>query len=110
MKVQREACMNKAADYRSKRDILDGLREPAGAGAMICSQVTGNDTAVAVADQSGNVQFNTLLPVIACNLLQGMKLPAGGAHSPARLRILCRGAFRGCQPSRPDPCSRRHCA
>jgi hypothetical protein len=39
-----------------------------------------------------------------------MKLPAGGAHSPARLRILCRGAFRGCQPSRPDPCSRRHCA
>src|SRR5690606_6574302 len=32
---------------------------------MVCAQVIGNDTTVAVAGQSGNFQLNVMLPVIA---------------------------------------------
>mgnify|MGYP001814354614 CR=1 FL=1 len=45
--------------------------------AMVCAQVVGNDTAITVAGQSGNFQLNAMLPLIAHNLLQNIKLLAG---------------------------------
>jgi fumarate hydratase, class II len=42
--------------------------------AMVCAQVIGNDVTVAVAGQSGSFQLNTMLPVIAYNLLQSIGL------------------------------------
>jgi fumarate hydratase class II len=48
--------------------------------AMACVQVTGNDTAIAIAGQSGNFQFNVMLPVIAYNLLQSMDLLTSSAR------------------------------
>lgn len=37
---------------------------------MICAQVMGNDLAVALGAQAGNFQLNTMLPLIAYNVLQ----------------------------------------
>lgn len=48
--------------------------------AMACVQVTGNDTTIAIAGQSGNFQFNVMLPVIAYNLLQSMELLTNSAR------------------------------
>ena len=42
--------------------------------AMVAAQVIGNDTTVTVAGQSGNFQLNVMLPVIAHNLLQSIRL------------------------------------
>jgi len=47
---------------------------------MVCAQVLGNDATVAVAGQSGNFQLNTMLPVIAYNLLQSIGLLAHAAR------------------------------
>jgi fumarate hydratase class II len=41
---------------------------------MVCAQVTGNDTTITVAGQSGNFQLNVMLPVVAHNLLQSIEL------------------------------------
>lgn len=41
---------------------------------MVCAQVMGNDTTIAVAGQSGNFQLNVMLPVIAYNLIQSLEL------------------------------------
>ncbi len=48
--------------------------------AMVCAQVIGNDTTIAVAGQSGNFQLNVMLPVAAYNLLQSIQLLANCAH------------------------------
>ena len=42
--------------------------------AMICAQVVGNDAAVLMAAQSGTFQLNTMLPLIAWNLLSSIQL------------------------------------
>jgi len=47
--------------------------------AMVCAQVMGNDTTVAIAGQSGSFQLNVMLPVIAYNLLQSVELLANAA-------------------------------
>ncbi|MDN4502874.1 class II fumarate hydratase [Alteromonadaceae bacterium BrNp21-10] len=41
---------------------------------MACTQVIGNDTTIALAAQSGNFQLNTMLPLVAHNLLQNIQL------------------------------------
>ena len=41
---------------------------------MVCAQVIGNDTAIAVAGASGNFELNVMLPVIARNLLESLRL------------------------------------
>lgn len=41
---------------------------------QVAAQVIGNDTAITVAGQSGNFQLNTMLPLIANNLLQSIGL------------------------------------
>ncbi|MCX4527822.1 MULTISPECIES: aspartate ammonia-lyase [unclassified Streptomyces] len=41
---------------------------------MVAAQVTGNDTAVAVAGAAGNFELNVMLPVMAKNLLESIRL------------------------------------
>lgn len=41
---------------------------------MVAAQVTGNDTTVAVAGAAGNFELNVMLPVIAKNLLESVRL------------------------------------
>jgi fumarate hydratase class II len=52
--------------------------------AMACVQILGNDTAIAMAGQSGQFQLNTMLPLIAYNLLQNIELLASSRLQPAR--------------------------
>ncbi|HFC54485.1 MAG TPA: class II fumarate hydratase [Gammaproteobacteria bacterium] len=47
--------------------------------AMVCAQVTGNDSAITIGAQSGNFQLNVMLPLIAHNLLQSIELLAAAA-------------------------------
>ena len=46
---------------------------------MACAQVVGNDAAIAVGGMMGNFQLNTMLPLIARNLLQQVDLLARAA-------------------------------
>jgi fumarate hydratase class II len=46
------------------------------AAAMVAAQVIGNDATITVAGQSGNFQLNVMLPVIAHNLLESIRLLA----------------------------------
>jgi fumarate hydratase class II len=47
--------------------------------AMICAQVQGNDATILIGAQSGAFQLNTMLPVIAWNLLSSIHLLTGAA-------------------------------
>lgn len=47
---------------------------------MVCAQVIGNDTTIAVAGASGNFELNVMLPVIAKNLLESIRLLAAAAQ------------------------------
>jgi fumarate hydratase class II len=44
--------------------------------AMVAAQVIGNDMTITVAGQSGNFQLNVMLPVVAHNLLESIRLLA----------------------------------
>jgi fumarate hydratase class II len=57
--------------------------------AMVAAQVIGNDTTITVAGQSGNFQLNVMLPVIAHNLLESIRLLASAS------RLLADSAIRG---------------
>lgn len=48
---------------------------------MICAQVMGNDTAVAIAGSLGQFQLNVFKPVILHNVLESMQLLADGMRS-----------------------------
>jgi fumarate hydratase, class II len=48
--------------------------------AMVAAQVIGNDVAITLAGQSGNFQLNVMLPLIAHNLLESMRLLANVAR------------------------------
>lgn len=48
--------------------------------AMVAAQVIGNDAAITVGGQSGNFQLNVMLPLIAHNLLQSIRLLANGSR------------------------------
>jgi fumarate hydratase class II len=41
---------------------------------MVCAQVIGNDAAVTVAGASGNFELNVMMPVLARNLLESIRL------------------------------------
>jgi aspartate ammonia-lyase len=47
--------------------------------AMVCFQVIGNDTAVTMAAQAGQLQLNVMMPVIAYNLLESAKILTAAA-------------------------------
>ena len=51
--------------------------------AMVAAQVIGNDTTITVAGQSGNFQLNVMLPVIAYNLLESVRLLANASRALA---------------------------
>lgn len=63
--------------------IMPGKVNPTQAEAltMICTQVFGNDTTIAVAGASGNFELNVYKPVIIYNFLQSVDLLADGAQS-----------------------------
>ena len=46
------------------------------AACMVCAQVMGNHMAITIAGQSGNFQLNVMLPLIARNLLESIRLLA----------------------------------
>jgi fumarate hydratase class II len=51
---------------------------------MACAQVVGNDATISMAGMSGNFQLNTMLPVIAYNLLQSIELLGNSANHLGR--------------------------
>jgi fumarate hydratase class II len=65
------------------------------AAAMVAAQVIGNDTTITVAGQSGNFQLNVMLPVIAYNLLESIRLLA------AAFRALATSAIAGFKVNEP---------
>ncbi|MEO8965737.1 MAG: class II fumarate hydratase, partial [Gammaproteobacteria bacterium] len=48
---------------------------------MVCAQVLGNDTTVAIADSQGNFELNVFKPVIIFNVLHSLNLLADSCHS-----------------------------
>ncbi len=56
--------------------------------AMVAAQVIGNDATITVAGQSGNFQLNVMLPVIAYNLLESIRLLANSSRALAD-RAIC---------------------
>ncbi|RDZ28393.1 class II fumarate hydratase [Lysobacter silvisoli] len=57
--------------------------------AMVCAQVMGHHTAITVAGQSGNFQLNVMLPLIAYDLLDSIRLLANA------MRLLADSAIAG---------------
>lgn len=53
---------------------------------MVCAQVLGNDTAVAIADSQGNFELNVFKPVIIFNVLHSLNLLSDASVS---FRIFC---------------------
>lgn len=47
---------------------------------MVAAQVTGNDAAVAVAGAAGNFELNVMLPVMARNLLESVRILSNAAR------------------------------
>ena len=61
--------------------------------AMVCAQVMGHHTAITVAGQSGNFQLNVMLPLIAFDLLDSIRLLANA------MRLLADNAIAGIKVS-----------
>jgi len=57
--------------------------------AMVAAQVIGHDAAITIAGQSGNFQLNVMLPLIAYDLLESIRLLANVS------RLLADGAIAG---------------
>ncbi len=51
---------------------------------MVCAQVLGNDVTVAISGQQGHFELNTMLPVMAANLLDSVAILASGARTFSR--------------------------
>ncbi|HXY61289.1 MAG TPA: class II fumarate hydratase [Nitrospirota bacterium] len=47
---------------------------------MVCAQIAGNDAAITICNQQGNFELNVMLPAIAHNLLQSIKLLGNAAR------------------------------
>jgi len=47
---------------------------------MVCAQVVGNDAAVAFAGASGSFELNVMLPVMARNVLESLRLLSGASR------------------------------
>jgi len=54
---------------------------------MVCAQVIGNDSAITVAGQSGNFELNVMLPVVAHNLLESIRILANAAANEAERSV-----------------------
>jgi fumarate hydratase, class II len=65
-------------DLQPGSSIMPGKVNPVlcEATTMVCAQVIGNDAAVAFAGSSGNFELNVMLPMMARNLLESIRLLA----------------------------------
>jgi fumarate hydratase class II len=63
-------------DLQPGSSIMPGKVNPVlpEAMSMVCAQVIGNDAAIAFAGASGNFELNVMLPVMAANLLESIRL------------------------------------
>jgi len=48
---------------------------------QVCSQVIGNDSAIALGGLSGNFELNVMMPLMAYNLLQSIRLLSNGVNN-----------------------------
>ena len=69
-------------DLQPGSSIMPGKVNPVlpEAMSMVCAQVVGNDAAVAFAGASGNFELNVMMPVMATNLLQSIRLLANACR------------------------------
>jgi fumarate hydratase, class II len=76
----------KLPDLQPGSSIMPGKVNPVAAEAVcqVCAQVVGNDTAVAFGGSAGNLELNVMLPVMARNLLESVRLLAAVARTFAR--------------------------
>ncbi|MDQ6935437.1 MAG: class II fumarate hydratase [Actinomycetota bacterium] len=65
-------------DLQPGSSIMPGKVNPvlAEATLMVCAQVVGNDTTITVAGASGSFELNVMMPVLARNLLESIRLLA----------------------------------
>jgi fumarate hydratase class II len=65
--------------------IMPGKVNPviAEAALMVAAQIIGNDATITIAGQAGNFQLNVMLPVIAYNLLESIRLLANAVRALA---------------------------
>ena len=63
-------------DLQPGSSIMPGKVNPVlpEAALMVCAQVIGNDTTVTVAGASGTFELNVMMPVLARNLLESIRL------------------------------------
>ncbi|NUR06566.1 MAG: class II fumarate hydratase [Nocardioidaceae bacterium] len=63
-------------DLQPGSSIMPGKVNPVlpEAALMVCAQVVGNDTAVTLAGASGSFELNVMMPVLARNLLESVRL------------------------------------
>jgi fumarate hydratase, class II len=69
-------------DLQPGSSIMPGKVNPviAEALAMVCAQVVGNDAAIAWGGASGNFELNVMLPMLAANLLESIRLLANASR------------------------------
>ncbi|CAM5318422.1 class II fumarate hydratase [Streptomyces violaceorubidus] len=74
----RTGLANTLPDLQPGSSIMPGKVNPVipEAVLMVAAQVTGNDATVAAAGEAGNVELNVMLPVIAKNVLESVRLLA----------------------------------
>jgi fumarate hydratase class II len=69
-------------DLQPGSSIMPGKVNPVlpEAMSMVCAQVVGNDATIAFAGASGNFELNVMLPVMAANLLESIRLLSNTAR------------------------------
>jgi fumarate hydratase class II len=69
-------------DLQPGSSIMPGKVNPVlpEAMSMVCAQVIGNDATVAFAGASGNFELNVMMPVMAANLLESIRLLANATR------------------------------
>ena len=59
--------------------------------AMVSFQVIGNDVAVAMAVQAGQLELNVMMPTMSYSVLQSITILSNMLRQPEPLRVLCAG-------------------
>ncbi|MEP6797303.1 MAG: lyase family protein, partial [Lapillicoccus sp.] len=69
-------------DLQPGSSIMPGKVNPVicEATAMVCAQVIGNDTAISVAGLQGTFELNVMMPVMARNVLESIRLLANASR------------------------------
>jgi fumarate hydratase class II len=70
-------------DLQPGSSIMPGKVNPVVAESlsMVCAQVIGNDAAIAFGGAAGNFELNLMLPVLARNVLESIRLLAAGSRN-----------------------------